>query len=117
MSRGSEAARHSGPGYRDATVADITVTSTGGRPDEAAFRVEVRDGATTTRHEVTVPGELVASLGWDRGGEELVRESFEFLVAREPATSILRRFSLDVIGGYFPEYSSEIRRRRRDRGG
>ncbi len=99
-------------------MADITVTSAEVGPGgEAAFRVEVRDGTTATTHDVTVPGGLVASLGWDRGEEELVRESFEFLVAREPATSILRRFSLDVIGGYFPEYSSEIRRRRRDRGG
>ena len=99
-------------------MAHITVRSEGGSPaGKTAFRVEVRDGATATSHEVAVPSELVARLGWDRGEEELVRESFEFLLAREPATSILRRFSLDVIGDYFPEYSAEIRRRRRDPGG
>jgi hypothetical protein len=30
---------------------------------------------------------------------------------REPATSILQRFSLNQISDYFPEYESEIRRR------
>ena len=99
-------------------VAEITVTPADVRPGTAsAFRVEVRDGAAATSHEVTVPGELTAQLDWDRGEEELVRESFEFLLEREPASSILRRFSLTVIGDYFPEYSAEIRRRRRERGG
>lgn len=31
-----------------------------------------------------------------------------FLLDREPATSILPRFSLDVIGRYFPEYPAEL---------
>jgi hypothetical protein len=39
---------------------------------------------------------------------ELVRASFEFLLEREPATSILREFSLDVISRYFPGYPAEI---------
>ena len=34
-----------------------------------------------------------------------------FLLEREPATSIMRQFSLDVIPRYFPEYRDEIRRR------
>ena len=38
-------------------------------------------------------------------------QSFEFLLEREPATSILRRFSLHVIGDYFPDYGAEMRRR------
>ncbi len=38
-------------------------------------------------------------------------QSFEFLLEREPATSILRRFSLDVIGDYFPDYEAEMTRR------
>ena len=42
---------------------------------------------------------------------ELVRASFEFLLEREPATSILREFSLDVISQYFPGYPAQIRAR------
>jgi hypothetical protein len=40
--------------------------------------------------------------------EELVAESFRFLLAREPKESILRSFDLMVIGRYFPEYEREI---------
>jgi hypothetical protein len=88
-------------------VPEITVTGA-----EGTFHVEVRDGAITTSHSVTLPPELPGSLGWAEGRHtQLVRTSFEFLLEREPATSILRRFSLDVIGDYFPEYAGEMRRR------
>jgi hypothetical protein len=73
---------------------------------DGTFDVEVRDGAVTTSHTVTVPPALPGTLGWGEGREsELVAQSFEFLLEREPATSILRRFSLDVIGDYFPDYT------------
>jgi hypothetical protein len=50
-----------------------------------------------------------ASLGYGYvAPEELDRASSEFLLEREPATSILRRFSLDVISGYFPGYPSKM---------
>jgi hypothetical protein len=61
-----------------------------------------------------VPEGLADQLGWgDADESELVRESFVFLLEREPASSILPSFSLDVIGRYFPEYENEIRRRDR----
>ncbi len=76
------------------------------RADDGTFDVEVRDGAITTSHTVTVPPRLPRDLGWPPGSDlELVQHSFEFLLDREPATSILRRFSLDVIGDYFPDYT------------
>lgn len=79
---------------------------------EGTFHVEVRDRGVTTRHTVTVPRGLADQLGWGDAAEaELVRESFGFLLEREPATSILRNFSLDMIGHYFPEYPTEIRGR------
>lgn len=42
---------------------------------------------------------------------ELVRRSFEFLLAREPKESILSSFGLSTIARYYPEYEREIRRR------
>jgi len=79
---------------------------------DGTFVVEVHDDAITTSHTVTVPPHLPDSLGWAPGCEQaLVTESFEFLLEREPATSILRRFSLDVIGDYFPEYTAHMRQR------
>ena len=41
--------------------------------------------------------------------EQLVRRSFDFLLEREPNTSILRQFELPVIARYFPEYERVIR--------
>lgn len=47
----------------------------------------------------------------DRAGvEDLVRRSFEFLLEREPAGSILASFELSVIARYFPEYDRAFRR-------
>jgi len=55
-----------------------------------------------------------ASLASELGAPEvaaLVRASFEFLLEREPAASILPRFDLTVIERYFPEWRAEMRRR------
>ena len=41
--------------------------------------------------------------------EELVRKSFEFLLARESKESILKQFNLSVISHYFPEYEQTIK--------
>ena len=82
------------------------------RGTDGTFHVEVHDGAITTSHTVTVPPDLLEALGFAPGRDTvLVRQSFEFLLEREPATSILRRFILDFIGDYFPEYRSEMARR------
>jgi hypothetical protein len=67
-------------------------------------------GTTPTHHEVTVAGadlERLAPGATDP--TRLVRRSFEFLLKREPPTSILRSFDLPLIGRYFPEYESTIR--------
>ena len=46
----------------------------------------------------------------DATPDDLVRRSFEFMLEREPRTSILRTFELPLIGRYFPEYEVSIRR-------
>ena len=83
-------------------MTQLTVTQQAG----GTFRVQTPAG---TSHEVSVPAGFAASLGCDRvAPEELVRASFEFLLEREPASSIMREFSLDVISRYFPGYPAEI---------
>jgi hypothetical protein len=76
--------------------------------DGHVAEVTVSDGRTTT-HRVRV-----SSAERERYGEgdvaDLVKRSFEFLLAREPNTSILREFDLSAIERYFPEYAREIRR-------
>jgi hypothetical protein len=88
-------------------MAQITVT----RQADGTFRVQTPAG---TSHQVSVPAGFPASLGCGHVEPgELVRASFEFLLEREPATSILHEFSLDLISRYFPGYPAEIRPRLR----
>jgi hypothetical protein len=75
--------------------------------------VAVEDRGARTEHQVVVKRDDVArwASGSQRGDvEELVRRSFDFLLEREPASSILREFELSVIQRYFPDYDDEIRR-------
>jgi len=74
----------------DAHVADVTVR-----------------GRTTTTHRIRVSRAERERYG---GGDvaDLVRRSFEFLLARETNTSILREFDLSEIERYFPEYAREF---------
>lgn len=79
------------------------------RPDGWSFEVTVTRGGGATRHAVTLAEADFRRLAGGKGTpEELVRRSFEFLLAREPKESILARFDLPLIGRYFPEYESEI---------
>ena len=41
---------------------------------------------------------------------ELITHSFEFLLKRESNQSILKKFNLEVISQYFPEYINEIKK-------
>jgi hypothetical protein len=74
-----------------------------------AFQVTVREGGGETRHHVTLHKTDYERLsGGQVGPEALVRESFRFLLEREPKESILRSFDLTVIGRYYPAYEREI---------
>jgi hypothetical protein len=91
--------------FRRTIMAGMTVR----KIDATTFEVTVRAGATTV-HTVTVDPDYAARLtGGAVATERLVEQSFEFLLEREPNTSILRRFELPVIGRYFPEYERTIR--------
>lgn len=74
------------------------------------FVVEVGEGETKTQHSVALDKEYWEKLtGTQHKPEELVRKSFEFLLAKEPKESILREFNLREIAKYFPEFESEIK--------
>ena len=76
------------------------------------YAVDVTEGATHTRHRVVVPVELLDDLGLiDVDEERVVRESIEFLLDREPATSIYDEFPLDTVASRFPDFADELRTR------
>lgn len=79
---------------------------------EGEFQVRVQQGGSESRHRVTLSETDYQRLsGGKIDAGELVRRSFEFLLAREPKESILSQFDLPVIGRYFPEYERELKRR------
>ena len=82
----------------------IKVEKTG----DEIYKVTVKS-VSTTSHTVTLSDSYYQKLtGGKITPEELIRKSFEFLLEREPNTSILRSFELPVIGRYFPEYEQVI---------
>jgi hypothetical protein len=76
--------------------------------------VTVRSSATT-RHRVRVTEADLTRFAAGRSPEELLQESFRFLLQHEPNTSILSSFDLPLINRYFPEYEQEIQLRLRQR--
>ena len=66
--------------------------------------VDVSDRKGTTHHLVRVSRQDFDRRGRGRPAEDLVRDSFAFLLERESKESILREFDLSVIKRYFPEY-------------
>jgi len=82
------------------------------RDDVYEFQVTVRERGSETRHRVTLSKADYERLSGGRASpENLVAESFRFLLEREAKESILRSFDLTVIGRYFPEYEREIAQR------
>jgi hypothetical protein len=80
--------------------------------DYYTFDVTVDEGRSKTEHRVTLHKADYERLAGDRASpERLVRQSFLFLLEREPKESILRSFNLTAISRYFPQYEEQIARR------
>ena len=89
-------------------MAEIEVQRTN-QGEPYAFQVTVREGGTEARHRVTLrQADYERLSGGQASPEALVKESFRFLLEREPKESILRSFDLTVIGRYFPAYERQI---------
>ena len=73
------------------------------------FSVTVSD-ANTTNHTVTVTDETLLDLTDNRVSKtSLLEISFKFLLDREPNTSILASFDINVIFRYFSDYRGEVK--------
>jgi len=84
-------------------------------PASGGWRCTVRvgDDAAATEHVVDVDRATLDAFAPGASPEHLVRESFAFLLEREPRESIMRAFELPMIARFFGEYPDEIRRRMR----
>ena len=74
------------------------------------FVVTVTESVTTT-HTVTITNQILTDLTNDNATKtQLLEFSFNFLLDREPNTSILSSFDINVISRYFSDYRDEVRR-------
>lgn len=77
--------------------------------DSLHYEVKI-NAPTPTIHRVTVNPDYGQKISNGKiPVEKLITLSFQFLLEREPNTSILRQFDLAVIERYFPEYPNIMR--------
>ena len=73
------------------------------------FQVTVK-AKNSTSHNVILTDDTHQNLTNGKvNKKELIEFSFQFLLKREPNTSILSSFELSVISGYFPEYTKIVK--------
>jgi len=80
------------------------------RVTDSKFRVIVKGNKDATEHLVTLDDKYWKELTEAHVKQEiLIKKSFEFLLERESASSILSEFNLSLIEKYFPEYPQKIK--------
>lgn len=89
-------------------MSEITVRPAGHR----RYLVDVREGAITTHHKVSVPDGLQDDVGLTGTDDEaLVREAFACLLDREPVTAIGQDFAVDQPAQRHDDFWDELRAR------
>ena len=80
------------------------------KQNEDVFTVKVANDVSTS-HTVTVTNQSLTDLTDNNVTKtQLLEFSFNFLLDREPNTSILSSFDINVISRYFLDYRDEVRR-------
>ena len=78
--------------------------------DKDKFLVEVSDNIKSS-HNVIISDKVYQELTNSMISKyELLEKSFEFLLDREPNTSILTNFEIQIISHYFSDYTNCVRR-------
>ena len=78
------------------------------KQNEDVFSVKVTNDVSTS-HTVTVTNQSLTDLTDNNVTKtQLLEFSFKFLLEREPNTSILSSFDINVIAKYFPDYRDEV---------
>ena len=80
------------------------------KKDKNNFNVLISE-VSCSKHEIVVSEEAHIKLTGGRLDKHaLVSASVEFLLKKEPNTSILKAFDIELIGNYFPDYYEEVSR-------
>ena len=75
--------------------------------DNDKFLVYVKS-EEESKHTVIFEDKYYLRFNKNKSKQEIIKESFEFLLKREPNTQILKSFNLNIINNYFPEYEDEF---------
>lgn len=92
-------------------MAEVEINQETEGESQWSYQVRVFENGRTHEYDVTL-GFSDYDL-WSRGRvapSRVVEAAFNFLLSREPATSILSRFDCSVIRRYFPEVDEELPR-------
>ena len=80
------------------------------KQNDDVFIVKVTNDVSTS-HTVTITNQSLTDLTDNNVTKtHLLEFSFKFLLEREPNTSILSSFDINVITKYFSDYRDEVRR-------
>ena len=91
-------------------MAQINIQNTATNPYGWTFTVSIQEDNGATKHSVTVAKDYYEKLtGGKITPEELVKFSFDFLLAHEPKESIMSQFGLQLIQKYFADYENSIK--------
>ena len=75
--------------------------------DNDKFVVYVKSDEES-KHTVVFEDKYYLRFNKNKSKREIIKESFKFLLKREPNTQILKCFNLNIINNYFPEYEDEF---------
>ena len=80
------------------------------KQNDDVFIVKVTNDLSTS-HTVTITDQSLAELTNNNVTKtQLLQFSFDFLLQREPNTSILTSFDINIISKYFSDYKDQVRR-------
>ena len=72
------------------------------------FNVDITDEKGSSTHRVTMDRDFIMRIGANYDPEQVIRKTFEFLLANEPKEKILTEFDVTVIPKYFPDYIKKL---------
>ncbi len=94
-------------------MAEITIQSETRHDRQWTFKARIEDGGR--KYDYTITLNWAEYNLWCEAGsvppERVVKAALEFLLEREPASSILSKFDCSVIRRYFPEVDEELPKR------
>jgi len=82
---------------------NIIVKQTSQDPNYS-FEVTVDEGSSSTRHFVSMTKDFYENLDTNSNPEQIIHESFLFLLSKESKEMIYSEFDVSIISSYYPDF-------------